>query len=143
MGIKVPPTLTCTALIFDGARRILLIRENYGERRYGPPAGAVEPAETPQEAVVREVFEETCVDVRVERLVALYHSRGRRQRWLTFAFRCEIERGTPTIPTTGEIAEIGWFDPSDLPEPLTHSARAIADGVVGEFGIVRDVFVDA
>lgn len=47
------------AWVFDGEGRLLLIRENYDRRRYGPPGGAVEPGESPLEAVVREFAEET------------------------------------------------------------------------------------
>ena len=43
------------AWIFDEHGRVLLIRENYDRRRYGPPGGKVEPGESPREAVVREV----------------------------------------------------------------------------------------
>jgi ADP-ribose pyrophosphatase YjhB (NUDIX family) len=139
---RIPPKLTCAALIFDDQDRILLVRENYGDRRYGPPAGAVEVGETPQEAVVREVMEETCLSVRVVRLVALYHSRTRRDRWLTFWFRCEIEAGELSLPESDEIAEVGWYDPRKLPHPLTHSARVITDGILGEYGIVGEDFVD-
>lgn len=134
--------MTCVGLIFDDAGRILLVRENYGGRRYGPPAGAVEPDETPQEAVVREVREETSLEVRPTRLIALYDSRSRDGRFLTFAFRCEIERGAPMLPGTSEIAEVGWFDPSDLPRPLTHSARVITDALLGEYGLVREDLID-
>jgi ADP-ribose pyrophosphatase YjhB (NUDIX family) len=141
-SLRIPPKQTCAALIFDDQDRILLVRENYGRRRYGPPAGAVEADETPQEAVIREVMEETCLAVRVTRLVALYHSRSKSSRWLTFWFRCEIERGEPRLPESGEIAEIGWYDSKELPRPLTHSARVITDGIPGEYGVVRDDFID-
>jgi ADP-ribose pyrophosphatase YjhB (NUDIX family) len=142
VSLRIPPRLTCAALIFDDQERILLVRENYGRRRYGPPAGAVEAGETPQQAVVREVMEETCLNVRVTRLVALYDSRSKRDRWLTFWFRCEIEAGEPHLPESDEIAEVGWYDPEKLPRPLTHSARVITDGVFGEYGIVREDFID-
>jgi len=38
------------ALIFDQAGRVLLIREGYGERRYGLPGGVIEDGETPRAA---------------------------------------------------------------------------------------------
>jgi hypothetical protein len=46
-------------------------------------------------------------------------------------------------PDGSEIAEIGWFDPRDLPHPLTHSARIVRDALHGEYGLVReDVIID-
>ena len=77
------------------------------------------------------------LQVRVSRLIGMYYFAD--EPWLAFAFRCEIEQGEPALPDTGEIAEIGWFDPHDLPTPLTNLApRAIPDAVCGEYGIVRD-----
>ena len=130
-------SMTVAALIFDEAGRILLIKENYGRRRYGPPGGRIEAGESPQQAVIREALEEICVEVQVRRLVGMYYFAD--EPWLAFAFHCDMVGGQPTLPSSGEIAEIGWFDPHALPSPLTNLApRAIADGVRGEYGIVRD-----
>jgi 8-oxo-dGTP pyrophosphatase MutT (NUDIX family) len=35
--------LAAWAIVLDERGRVLLIRENYGRRRYGLPGGAVEP----------------------------------------------------------------------------------------------------
>lgn len=130
-------SLTVAAFIFDSCGRLLLIKENYGQRRYGPPGGRVEAGESPQEAVIREVREETGLEVRAQRLIGLYYFAD--EPWLAFAFRCVIERGEPMVPSSGEIAEVGWFHPHDLPAPLTSLApRAIPDAVGGEYGLVRD-----
>ena len=130
-------SMTVAAFIFDAAGRILLIKENYGQRRYGPPGGRIEAGESPRQAVLREVREETGLQVRLSRLIGMYYFAD--EPWLALAFRCEIEQGEPALPGTGEIAEIGWFDPHDLPAPLTSLApRAIPDAVCGEYGIVRD-----
>lgn len=130
-------SLTVAAFIFDPRGRLLLIRENYGQRRYGPPGGRVEAGESPQQAVLREVREEAGLAVRVQRLIGLYYFAD--EPWLAFAFRCVIEGGEPIVPSTGEIAEVGWFHPHDLPTPLTNLApRAIPDAASGECGVVRD-----
>ncbi len=130
-------SITVAACIFDEAGRILLIKENYGRRRYGPPGGRMEAGESPRQAVIREAREEIGVDVRVSHLIGMYYFAD--EPWLAFAFRCEIESGQPIVPSTGEIAEIGWFDSDDLPMPLTNlSPHAIPDAVRGECGVVRD-----
>jgi ADP-ribose pyrophosphatase YjhB (NUDIX family) len=58
---------------FDEHGRLLLIRENYGRERYGPPGGEIEAGELLLEAVVREFREETWADFEVEGLVGVYH----------------------------------------------------------------------
>lgn len=50
--------------------RILLARHKCGDRSYWVlPGGAVEEGETPEEAAVRELREETALEIRVERLL--------------------------------------------------------------------------
>jgi mutator protein MutT len=70
---SVPPIEAAGAAVFaDDGRLVLLIKENYDRRRWGFPGGAVEPGETPEQAVVRETREETGVEVRVDALVGSY-----------------------------------------------------------------------
>jgi 8-oxo-dGTP diphosphatase len=96
--------MTVAGFIFDDAGRVLLIKENYGSRRYGPPGGRVEKNESPQHAVVREVAEETGLSVSVERLIGMYYFAD--EPSLAFAFLCRIIQGKPVIPATSEIAEV-------------------------------------
>jgi hypothetical protein len=53
-------------------------------------------------------------------------------------YRCRITEGIPAVPPTGEIAEIGWFDPGLLPAPVTNILdRALPDAVVGRRDVLR------
>lgn len=131
--------LTASALILDDAGRVLLIKENYGRRRYGLPGGTVEAGESPIRATVREAREEVGVEVAVGHLIGCYFFAWA-EPWLAFVFRCTITQGEPAIPPTGEIAAVGWFDPGELPAPLTNVAPlAIADAVDGQCGVMREV----
>ena len=140
MLVTVPLVLSAAALIFDDARRVLLIKENYHRRRYGLPGGALEAGETPVEAVVREVREETGLEVNVGQLVGMYTLRNPQHTLVCFAFRCEIARGEPAIPRTGEIAEVAWFDPHNPPEPRTNTlGPALEDALADRLGVAREV----
>ena len=131
-------SMSASAFIFDEAGRLLLIRENYGRRRYGPLGGQIEAGESPRQAVIREAREEICARVEVEGLIGIYYFSGR-EHWLAFAFRCRIDGGQPAVPPTGEIAQVGWFDPVELPSPLTDLLpRVLPDAVGGAYGIVRE-----
>lgn len=126
-------------LIFDAHGQVLLIRENYGRRYYGLPGGAVEPGETPEQAAVREIYEETGVRARVRRLVGIYAWRMR-DRWIGHIFLCVAEYVPVTFVVTPEIAEAGWWQPDALPRPINNSARlAIADALAGNFGVQREI----
>ena len=105
------------ALILNGSGHVLLVRHNYEGHFYALPGGAIEPGELPQEAAVREIREELGVEARILRLLSL-NSFVLEDRYQAHVFLAEITHGVPTCPTTGEIAEVGWFDPTQLPQPV-------------------------
>ncbi len=52
---------------------------------------------------------------------------------------CSITCGQSAVLTSGEIAEVGWYSPGDLPSPVTNLApRAMPDAISGEYGFVRE-----
>lgn len=123
------------AAIFDGAGRLLLIKENYDRRRYSLPGGRVEPGETPEEAVVREVREETGVGAQIDGRVGLYQLDNGFEVAL---YACSIVDGIPAVPEGDEIAEVGWFDPADIPEPRSNVLHhALADVLAGARDVER------
>src|SRR6266567_6257010 len=79
------------ALIFDDQGRVLL-----GHRRdidwWNLPGGGMEAGETVDEAMIREVREETGLQVRVEQLVGVYSKPQKQEVVLTF--RCAVIGGT-------------------------------------------------
>src|SRR6266487_7072061 len=79
------------ALIFDDEGRILL-----GHRRdvnwWNLPGGGMEAGETVDEALLREVYEETRLEVEVGQLVGVYSKPQKQEVVLTF--RCRIIGGT-------------------------------------------------
>lgn len=118
--------------------RVLLVKENYGSRRFGLPGGRIEPNERPKDAARRETREETGLEVAVRDLIGVYVIVGRTQV-AGFVYLAEVISGEAAVPPTGEIAELGWYDPADLPEPLTNiTVHALIDALAGRRGVVRD-----
>src|SRR5438132_4166136 len=97
------------ALIFDDQGRILL-----GHRRdidwWNLPGGGMEVGETVDEALRREVYEETGLVVEIERLVGVYSKPQKQEVVLTF--RCHTISGT--LSATEESCECRYFAPGDL-----------------------------
>ena len=118
-----------TAYVEDAEGRVLLgRRSDTGE--WALVYGINEPGEEPADTVIREVKEETGVDVVPTDLVhvmAAHHetvyANGDRTQYLDLMFVCRLEEGGRTSPLVGddESLEVGWFSPDELPEPLAAS----------------------
>ena len=113
------------AAIFDASGRICLIRRA-DNRHWALPGGAIEADETAAAAAVREVKEETGLDVKVLRLVGVYSNPGDTtitypdgitRIWVSILFECAVVGGTEH-PQPGEVLEIRWHAPDALPDPM-------------------------
>ena len=103
------------AMIFDEQGRILLFKHTYRKFEWGIPAGGLEYGEQPENAVVREFFEETGIQIKVEKLL-LAESSKEDQRNISLIFLCTIVNGT--FRESFEISEMKYFDVNDLPQML-------------------------
>jgi 8-oxo-dGTP diphosphatase len=97
------------ALIFDQGRVLLGLRRDIDW--WNLPGGGMEAGETVDEALHREVLEETGLEVEVEQLVGIYSKPQKQEVVLTF--RCRIVDGT--LHPTDEIRESRYCVPDALP----------------------------
>ncbi|WP_153072168.1 NUDIX domain-containing protein, partial [Escherichia coli] len=58
-------------IVFDEYGRVLLMKRA-DNGLWGIPSGHVEPAETVEQAIIREIREETGLEVQVKRLIGVY-----------------------------------------------------------------------
>jgi len=127
--------LAALAVVVDERRRVLLVHQSYGSRRWALPGGLLEPGESPQGAAVREVREEIGVAFEPDGLVAVYTLAG--DGGIRFVFGGRID-GTPTAHDPAEISEVRWCDIDRLPQPLASSApHAAVDAIDGRRGVFR------
>ena len=132
-------TLAAAVVLRDGDGRVLLVKENYGRRRWGLPGGALDPGESPSAAAIREAAEETGLRVQLSHLVSVDFLRTSRPG-LRFIFEGTIAGREPAVQPGGEIAELGWFSPDALPGPTTRTApHGIRDAVDGSRGAFREI----
>ncbi|MGH2504738.1 MAG: NUDIX hydrolase [Ktedonobacterales bacterium] len=111
------------ATIVDAAGRALLCHRRDHDF-WGQPGGGLEPGETPWEGVVREVREETGLDVEVTRLAGVYSQPASDN--LVFSFRCEATAGALTL--NDEADDLGYFALDTLPANLfAEHAQRIRD----------------
>ena len=119
----------------------VLLQKRDDNGLWGLPGGSVEPGESVAEAVVREVREETGLEVEPVRLIGVYSSPAHHQivtypdgnviHYVSSAFECRITGGE--IACGPESLACEWFPPDQLPPSLMPIARIrITDALAGE-----------
>jgi NAD+ diphosphatase len=125
-------------VLIERGNQILLARGHaFVPRRFGIVAGFVEPGESLEDAVRREVHEEVGIEISDP---AYFGS----QPWpfphgIMIGFRAQHRRGEITLDD-GELAEAGWYDVADLPDIPTKLsiARRLIDDWATRQGVIID-----
>lgn len=128
--MKTAFTIGAFAVILDEREQVLLChRRDYDF--WNLPGGGIEAGEAPWECVIREVKEETGLNVEVVRLAGVYSKRDRTD--IVFLFVCKIVGGK--IEMTDEADGIEYFSVGDIPKntPSNHVER-IKDVVLEKDG---------
>lgn len=90
------------------------------------PGGGLEIGELPNECVVREVREETGLEVVIDHLIGIYGKSDRNE--LVFTFLCRIVGGQ--LRVTSESDENRYFQPEQMPpNTLLKHAERIWDAI--------------
>ena len=109
-----------TAAVRDNEGRILLIHK-VDNNLWALPGGGHDPGESITDTVIREVKEETGLDVEVVRLVGTYtnprhvmaYDDGEVRQQFSLCFEARWIGGTPREDGT-ETKEVRWVSPADL-----------------------------
>jgi 8-oxo-dGTP pyrophosphatase MutT (NUDIX family) len=112
------------ALIRDREGRFLVHQRP--DDSWSLPAGAVEPGETPAQAIAREVLEETGLVVRAERVAGIVgglpcrvrHQNGDEVEAVVTVFDCTVVGGEP-LQTGEETQALAYVSAAELPSRLT------------------------
>lgn len=132
--------LTVLCLITDGDRMLLQNRVNKDWQGYTLPGGHVEPGESFVDAVVREMKEETGLDIKKPRLVGVKQFPIREGRYVVFLFKTTDYSGTVVSSDEGQME---WVESSRLPEINTvddfaELLRVMNDPALTEFQYLVD-----
>ncbi len=121
--------VTSRAIIINNDKILLMHRRKNGEEYFVLPGGGIEEGETPEEAVKREVYEETGLNSKdIKTAFDVIDADNK----LIHLFYIEVGSGTPEL--TGEEkdknSENDWYNPewfslSVLKKPNVYPAQAI------------------
>jgi len=138
MSIDRPVKIRAVGIVIKDGKILVMHRIRNGEEFYVLPGGGVEIGETVEEAVVRELLEETTLQIKIDRL--LYHhiyDNGSEQ----FFYLCDYISGDPQLGDSEEAREMEvsninfykpiWYETEDLPLLLLYPIE------------IRDLIIDS
>ena len=123
------------AVVRDHGGRLLLQEKSSGQG-WSLPAGAIEPGETPEQAVRREVLEETRLVVVPTRLIGVFGGEGFRYvyangdevEYTVVVYRCSVIGEMPGEPDP-ETKSLRYFAIDEMPHlALPYPAEALFGG---------------
>lgn len=100
----------------------ILFGRKHNETNWSLIAGAIEPGETPAEAVTREAFEETGLIIKPEQIIGVYGGKdqrytyinGHQVEYVTIVFHCSITGGSIN-GNNEEMKELCYFPEDKIP----------------------------
>lgn len=122
------------AIIRDDRNRLLLQRKA-GLEGWSLPAGAIEPGETPEESLRREVLEETGLKVLSAALVGAFGGRdfrhtypnGDKVEYTVLVYQCDVQQ-SHDAPTDPETIELSYFEATNTPALAMPYPRSVLFG---------------
>ena len=122
-------------IIFNETREQLIAIKRRDVPIWVLPGGGIEENETPEEAALREIVEETGLKVSIKRKVAEYTPKNYLAK-VTHLFECQYVSGIPHEGT--ETKEIHFFSYQNLPKPFFFLHQEwLNDALKNEKGIIR------
>ncbi|MEA2299890.1 MAG: hypothetical protein QOE44_425 [Solirubrobacteraceae bacterium] len=122
----------CKCVVREGGA-VVLVRHTYGDRRrWDLPGGFIRRGEAPVAAARRELREELGLGLtgaELESLGALSLVIGRRTDTVHY-FRVELADRVLDWDD-GELAEVGWFEPTGLPDPVGEHVEEVLARIPG------------
>lgn len=111
-------------IIFKEGKILMGRRFNTGwqDGNYGLPAGHLESGETIIEGLLREVKEESDVDVSSED-VDFVHTMHRKGRYIDLFFIAKTWSGEPRVVEKDKCDDIQWFPLDNLPKNIVPSVK--------------------
>jgi len=126
------------AVIFDEHGNILLGKHTYRKNHpWGLLAGSLEYGEDPEEAIVRELREETGCEIEVQRLLKAVSAKE--DHHVSLIYLCRIVDGT--FQPSPEISNVGIFPSDNLPNILETERVLIAELVEQLQGAAKNLDV--
>lgn len=122
------------AVITNSENKVLLIKREDLEA-WALPGGNIERNETPEEACIREVKEETGINISVDKINGIYIRTIPGLKDVTFVYKATAGKYTKLEIDEKEVLDIGWFNIGSLPNHTLTGIRDIINNSLKETNI--------
>lgn len=125
---------SCGAIVVEDGK-VLLVKHNAGHWDF--PKGHVEEGETEIETAIREVKEETNIDIKIEkenRYISEYSPKENVMKTVIYFLGEKI--GGEDKPQIEEVSDVEWIDVNKAVDKITHQrSKEIMKQVINELKI--------
>ncbi|WP_456472696.1 NUDIX domain-containing protein [Methanocaldococcus sp.] len=122
------PSLTVDGIIYDNGRILLIKRKKEPFKDYyALPGGFVECGETVEEAIIREIKEETNLDVEIEKLLNVYSHPNRDPRGHTVSIVYILKVVGGSLKAGDDAKDAKFFNLDELPKLAFDHKKIIED----------------
>ena len=139
IGKNAPLRVGCSAIIFDETGERILLTQRTDNGQWCLPGGGMDSGESASEAIIREVWEETGLQVEVDRLAGIYttpdrivrYADGNQFQFVAFSFIVHIIGGE--LGLSDETTAFGYFTRAEMAHMnvMEHHIERIEEALVG------------
>jgi 8-oxo-dGTP diphosphatase len=127
------PKITVDGIIIKDDE-IILIKRKYEpyKNSWALPGGYVEYNEKTEDAIIREIFEETGIKTKINKLIGVYSDPKRDPRGHTISIIYELKIINGKIKSGDDASEVDFFKFDDIPEKLSFDHKKIISDYLKE-----------
>ena len=123
MGKQVYPEPTVGALILNEKKEVLLCKSPKFGNKFIVPGGHVEVGETLEQALKREIKEETGLEIEPVKFIGFYNAIHpkeffEKRHFIFFDFLCKAKKGAKECLDNLELTKAVWIEPKKALEEL-------------------------
>ena len=129
------PGIATSVAVIQNEKILLTKRDDF--EIWCLPGGGVKPGESLAQGAIREVYEETGLEVRLEELVGVYSKLGYMNDVHSTLFTAKVIGGELRV-RPGETIELRFFRSNELPKEIVFGhSRRVLDALRGVRGVAR------